>query len=112
MKKITASLFANAVALYLISVLFDGVTLELKSLVIMTIVFTVLNIIVKPILTVLTLPLTILTLGLFSFVLNGIMLLITFKMVPGAACDGLWTCILASIVISVVNSVLGNKLKK
>ena len=52
MKKITASLFANAVALYLISVLFDGVTLELKSLVIMTIVFTVLNIIVKPILTV------------------------------------------------------------
>ena len=94
MKKISASLIANAVALYLISILFDGVTLELKSLVIMTIVFTVLNIIVKPILTVLTLPLTILTLGLFSFVLNGIMLLIAFKMVPGAACDGLWTCIL------------------
>jgi len=112
MKKLSTTLFINAVALFLVSALFEEVTLDLKSLVIMTIVFTLLNMVVKPILKILAIPLTIITLGLFSLVINGLVLYWAFKIVPGAACDSMFVCILASIVISVVNSVLSKNMKK
>lgn len=112
MRKIAISLFVNGIALFCVDYLFKGITLEMSSLVILTVVFCVLNTLVKPILTVLSLPLTIITLGLFMLVINGIILFLAFKIVPGASCDNFSICILASIVISVVNSVLGGALKK
>ena len=61
----------------------------------------VLNLIVKPILIVLTLPLTIITFGLFLIVINALMILLTSHLVPGFKVDGFWWAVLYSILISV-----------
>ncbi len=63
------------------------------------------NAIVKPILFVLTLPFTILTLGLFLFVLNAICLWLTALIVPGFDIYGAWTTLLASLILAAVGMV-------
>jgi putative membrane protein len=65
-------------------------------------ILAVVNAVIRPILFVLTLPLTILTLGLFLFVLNAAMLLFTAWIVPGLSVHGWGTAILAALVLSIV----------
>ena len=69
------------------------------------VVLAVVNVIVKPILFVLTLPFTILTLGLFLFVLNAIMLWITAAIVPGFKVSGFGTTVIASLILAAVSMV-------
>jgi putative membrane protein len=69
------------------------------------------NAIIRPILIILTLPINILTLGLFIFVINGILFWFVSTFVEGFAVDGLWTAVLGSLVLSVV-SWIGNELLK
>ena len=64
------------------------------------------NALVRPVLVVLTLPLTVVTLGLFLLVLNGICLALTAWLVPGFAIDGFLPAVLGALVISVVSWVL------
>ena len=64
------------------------------------------NALVRPVLVVLTLPLTLLTLGLFLLVLNGICLALTAWLVPGFDIDGFLPAVLGALVISVVSGVL------
>ena len=73
--------------------------------IIAAIVLALVNTIVKPILFVITLPFTILTLGLFLFVLNMICLWITAALVPGFRVSGILTTLLASILLAVVSMV-------
>jgi putative membrane protein len=63
----------------------------------------ILNAFFRPVLFVLTLPITILTLGLFTFVINAIMLLMVSGVVPGFAVRGLGTAIWGSLLISIVS---------
>jgi putative membrane protein len=65
------------------------------------------NAIIRPILLVLTLPLTVLTLGLFYFVVNGIAFNMAAALVPGFHVANLWTGILAALVVSVVSWLIG-----
>jgi putative membrane protein len=67
-----------------------------------SLVLAVVNTIVKPILFVLTLPFTILTLGLFLFVLNAICLWLTAVLVPGFRIDGILTALVASLILALV----------
>lgn len=64
------------------------------------------NITLKPVLIILTLPFNILTLGLFTFVINGALLLLTGSVIQGFSIDGLLTAILFSIVLSIITSIL------
>jgi len=68
-------------------------------------VLALMNVIVKPILFVLTLPFTILTLGLFLFVLNALVLWLTAAVVPGFRIRGFGTALIASLVLSIVGMV-------
>jgi putative membrane protein len=68
-----------------------------------TFVLGIVNVIVKPILFVLTLPLTIVTLGLFLFVINAICLWLTALLVPGFRVEGFGTTLLASLLLAVVS---------
>ncbi len=68
-----------------------------------TFVLGIVNVIVKPILFVLTLPLTIVTLGLFLFVINAICLWLTALLVPGFRVQGFGTTLLASLLLAVVS---------
>ncbi len=65
-----------------------------------------LNFLVRPVLLILTLPITILTLGLFSLVINGLMIMLLGALVPGFSVAGLWSAILFSVVVSVANYII------
>ena len=82
---------------------------DLTSLAIAALVLGLLNAIVRPILFLLTLPLTIVTLGLFLLVLNALMLELTAAIVPGFFIDGFGWAIVAAIVLALV-SVVTNRI--
>ncbi|MEI6489027.1 MAG: phage holin family protein [Bacteroidota bacterium] len=71
-------------------------------------VLSFLNNVIKPIMIVLTIPVTIISLGLFLLVINAIIILITAKLVEGFKVDGFWWALLFSLILSLVTSVLQN----
>jgi putative membrane protein len=66
----------------------------------------VINIALKPILILITLPINILTLGLFTFVINALLILLSSSVIKGFEVNGFWTAMLFSIVLSVVSYLL------
>jgi putative membrane protein len=76
-------------------------------LLIMALVLGLVNAVIKPILVIVTLPLTIVTLGLFYLVVNGLAFGLAAALVPGFHVDGLWPAILAAIVVSLVSWLIG-----
>ena len=101
-------LLLNAAALIIASYLIPGVDVDnFYSAVIVAIVLAILNAFVKPLLIILTIPITILTLGLFLFCINAILILIADKLIDGFAVDGLLWALVLSFVVSVLNSIFG-----
>jgi putative membrane protein len=95
---------ANIVSLAVADWLFGGVTIEgWWPLLLGAAVLGIANTIIKPILTLLTLPLVIVTLGLFYFVINVLMLALAEWIAPDFSIDGFWTYVGATIVVSIVN---------
>jgi putative membrane protein len=76
------------------------------ALIAFALVLGVINWAVKPILTLLTLPITVLTLGIWYLVLNGLLVWLASAFVPGFAIQGLWSAIWFAIVLSVLNWLL------
>ncbi|RJE75417.1 phage holin family protein [Reichenbachiella sp. MSK19-1] len=70
-------------------------------------VLAVVNILFKPILVILTIPVTIVTLGLFLLVINTLMIMLVSALVPGFMVDGFWWSFLFSLILSLINSLLG-----
>lgn len=70
------------------------------------VVLSIVNIFVKPIMMLITLPLNVLTLGLFTFVINGLMLMIASSIVPGFVIVGWMPAIIGGIVLGLVSAVL------
>ena len=73
---------------------------------IVAIVLGLLNIFIKPILVILTLPVTILTLGLFLLVINALIILLCTKIVGGFSVDSFWTALIFSIILSLLQSIM------
>jgi len=102
----------NTIALFIVAYFVPGFHYrDFITLAIAALVLGLLNAIVRPILFVLTLPLTIVTLGLFLFVLNAIMLEITAAIVPGFVIDGFLYALLGAIVLAFV-SLVTNRIGK
>lgn len=102
-------LLINAVAFYLTAYIIPGITISgLTALFVVSIVWGILSILIKPILLLLTLPINILTLGLFTLVINAMLILMTSNLVPGFHVDGFGTAILAGIVFSILNGFLSS----
>ena len=96
----------NAVALFVVVSVVPGFHYKSWiSLLIAAAVLGLLNTIVRPILFVLTLPLTVITLGLFLLILNAIMLELTAWLVPGFGIDGFWWAIVGALVLAIVTLV-------
>lgn len=106
-------LFVNALALYAAAWLIDGIQMSggFFDVLLVALVFGLLNAILKPILVFFSLPLIVVTLGLFALVVNGLLLMLTANLVDHFAVAGLGSAILGSIVISVVTIILGGVLK-
>lgn len=107
------SIFLNSVALIVVAQLFENFHLEgFGPAIIASIILSVLNVIIKPILVIFTLPITVITLGLFLFVINAITLMITQGVMgPTFVIHGFGTALIASIVISLINLVLNSLVK-
>ena len=110
-------LAVNSVAIWLTSLFLDGVSLTERDgwdmvlvVGVVGLVFTVGNLIVKPVVSLFALPLTILTLGLFTFVINALMLLLTGWLTSfaewGLVIDGFWWALLAGLIISIITWIL------
>jgi putative membrane protein len=102
-------LLITAAALWAATRLVPGIsyTGDWRLLFIVALVFGVLNLLVRPVLMLLTFPILLVTLGLFTFILNGFMLLLT-SAVSGALglgfhVDGFWAAFLGALVVSVVS---------
>lgn len=99
----------SAVSIYIITYLPIGITVSsFKSTIIAAAILGIINVTIKPILIILTLPINIITLGLFTFIINGIVLIITSYVVVGFDVKNIFSAIIASILISIVNVILTN----
>jgi putative membrane protein len=75
-------------------------------------ILALLNMTVRPILKLLTLPITCLTFGLFTLVINAVMMMITANLVPGFRVGSLWNAIAASVLYAVVSAILNSLFNK
>ena len=97
----------NALAMLLAERLVGGLNFgSLLSLLLAAVLFTLLNLSVKPVLQLAALPLTILTFGVFALVLNGFMLWLVVWLIPGCSVAGFGSAIVASVVISLANTLI------
>ena len=101
----------NAVALLIVAYILPGITVaSFGSALIAALVLGLLNAVVKPLLVLLTLPLTIVTLGLFLLVLNALVFWLAGSILKGFQVDGFWWAVIGAIVYSIVSTALAGLL--
>jgi putative membrane protein len=109
--RLLLGLVINAVALWCAARYIDGIryTGTLPGLLVVALIFGAVNVVIKPVLTFLSFPIRLLTLGLFTLVINAGMLLLTARLTGdyGLAVDGFGPAFLGALLISVVSAVLG-----
>jgi putative membrane protein len=99
----------NGLAIVLTSYLLPGVSVEnYWTALIVALVLSIANIIVKPVLIILTIPITFITLGLFLLVINALIILLVDYLVDGFVVDGFWWALLFSLILSIFNSLFGD----
>ena len=107
--KFIMRIIVTSIVAFGISYLLDGNGVHLNnfwSAIVLAFVLAILNAIVKPLLIILTLPITIVTLGLFLFVINALIILFADKLIKGFTVDGFWWALLFSLLLSIVTSLL------
>ena len=102
----------SGVAVLLTAYLLPGVHVEHYGYALLVAaVLSVANIIVKPILVIFTIPITLLTLGLFLLVINAAIILLVDYITPGFNVDGFWWALAFSLILSVFNSLISDLIK-
>ena len=97
----------NAFAALSAAYILPGISLHnWVTALVVAVVLGVLNAVVRPILIFMTLPVTVVTLGLFLLVINAVMVLLAAWLVPGFKVDGFWWALAFSVTVSLINSVL------
>jgi len=97
----------NAGGLLLISYGIEGIEVDgIPPALIAAAVLGIMNAVIRPILLILTLPINILTLGLFTFILNGAMLYLTAQVVRGFSVSGFWSAVLGALILSIISGVM------
>jgi len=110
--KLIIRLLLNAIAVFALANILNGVSVDgYVTAVIVALVLSILNLIVKPILVILTLPITIVTLGLFMFVINACIILLADKFIDGFAVSSFWMAMLFSVLLCILQSLLHSFLK-
>lgn len=106
-------LLLTAVAVVVLAKILPGVSVDgYVSAIIVAVVLAILRLIVKPILVILTLPVTIITLGLFLLIINAIIILMADYLIDGFAVRNIWWALAFSLLLSLLQSVLHSMLKK
>ncbi len=103
----------NAIALIGVAYIVPGIRVDtFTTALIAALVLGLVNTIIRPILVVLTLPVTVLTLGLFLFIINGLLFWAVGSFLKGFQVDGFWVAVLGAVVYSVIGWVLSLLLPK
>jgi putative membrane protein len=103
----------NGLAVFLTAYLLDGVDVDgYATALLVALLLSIANAVVKPILIILTIPITILTLGLFLLVINALMILLVDYFVTDFTVTGFWWALSASLILSLFNSIFDDITKK
>lgn len=109
--KLLTHILLTALTLLLVSRIIPGIEVDnLYAAIVASLILGLLNLFVKPILVILTLPITILTLGFFMFVINASLFLFAASFIQGFRVDGFLTALIGSLVVSIVSSLAGKLL--
>ncbi len=102
--KLFGRICANVIALLVVDYLIEGFTLEtLGATLVAAIVLGVINMFVRPVVQIIALPLTVLTLGIFAFIVNVLLLMVAAEIVPGFEIDSFVTAAISSLLLALVN---------
>lgn len=109
---LVVNLLVNGLAVFITAYILPGVSVENYWVaLIVAVVLGLVNTILKPLFVILTLPVTVITFGLFLFVINALLILIVDNLVPGFTVDSFWWALAFSLVLSLVNSFLNSLAK-
>ncbi len=107
MRNLLIKLLFSSIAIILVAKLLPGIEVtSALGLIAAVVILGLLNVFLKPLMVILTLPFTLVTFGLFLFVINGLLLYLTAAIVDGFAIANIWVAILASILISIVTTIV------
>jgi len=110
--KYILKLLISAALVVLLAKILPGITISnYATALLVALVLALLNTFFKPLLILLTLPVTVLSLGLFLFVINAIIVLLASKLIDGFSVSGFWNALLFSLVFSLFQSALSDKEK-
>jgi putative membrane protein len=105
-------LLLNGLAVFLTAYILPGVDLDgYGTALLVALVISIANVIVKPILIIFTIPITVITLGLFLLVINAIIILLADYLVSDFTVDGFWWALLFSLILSIFNSLFDDLTK-
>lgn len=101
------TLLINSIVIFILASLMDGIKIKsFLSAVAVAIVLAIVNTLLKPVIVLLTLPLTVITLGLFVWVINAWMVMLTDRVLDGFKVQSFWWALGFSFLVSVLNSLL------
>ena len=104
--RIILNLLINATIAYVLQRMLEGVHfVDFGTAVIFAVILGLLNIFVKPVLLILSLPLTIFTFGLFSLIINAVIVLLAGVFIDGVVIDGIGYALIFSILLSILTSI-------
>ncbi|RKN80335.1 MULTISPECIES: phage holin family protein [Ulvibacterium] len=111
--KLILRILLSALAVVILSKILPHVFVDsYLTAIIVALVLSLLNFIVKPILVILTLPVTLITFGLFLLIINAIIILLADQLITGFRVDGIWWALLFSLLLSFLQSILFSLLKE
>ncbi|RDY58798.1 phage holin family protein [Flagellimonas nanhaiensis] len=111
--KLIIKLLLNALAVVILAYILPGVGVDsMMTAIIVAVVLSLLNFLVKPILIILTLPITLVTLGLFLLIINAVIILIAAHFISGFEVVSIWWALIFSLLLSFLQSILHSILKE
>ena len=103
-----SKVLVGGISVFLADFLLSGVQISsLLSGIILVGVIILINFTIKPLLVLLTLPISLITFGLFLLVINAVVVLLAAELTPGFSVDGFWWALAFALILSLINSVLG-----
>jgi len=105
--KFITKILVNSLAIFITALLLPGIHVQnMLTAILVSVVLAFLNAVLKPILILLTLPITLFSFGLFLLVINAGVILLADDLIDGFSVDGFWWALLFSIVVFFVNAIL------
>ncbi len=105
--KLLVRILVNAIAVFVLADLLTGISVrDFQATLIVAVVLIVLNTLLKPVLVILTLPINLITLGLFTLVINALIVMLADNIVNGFDVDSFWWALLFGLILSIVNGLI------